>query len=103
MIQQAGWILQYFLLGYITLQVMYLLFFSIAGKLGRKKTYPAATALRRIRIFIPGYKEDSVIIATAKNAIERPMVVCSRNRLMEASGETSKPKHSRLVSLGDVV
>ena len=71
MLQQAGWILQYFLLGYITLQVMYLLFFSIAGKLGRKKTYPAATALRRIRIFIPGYKEDSVIIATAKNAIEQ--------------------------------
>ena len=68
MFQKAGLIVQYFLLGNFTLQVAYLLFFSIAGKISRKKLYPKAKILRHIRIFIPAFKEDGVIIETAKNA-----------------------------------
>ncbi len=71
MIQQAGWILQYIILGYIFIQVLYLLFFSIIGRLVAAKKNPDAKTLRRIRIFIPGYKEDAVIIATAKDAIQQ--------------------------------
>lgn len=71
MIQEAGWIVTYIILGYIIIQVVYLLFFSLAGKLAAKKEFPAATIHRRIRIFIPGYKEDAVIIATAKDAIQQ--------------------------------
>jgi cellulose synthase/poly-beta-1,6-N-acetylglucosamine synthase-like glycosyltransferase len=61
----------YFILIYLTIQVAYLLFFSIAGKLSSKKIFAKAQKLRKIRIFVPGYKEDSVIIATAKNILEQ--------------------------------
>jgi cellulose synthase/poly-beta-1,6-N-acetylglucosamine synthase-like glycosyltransferase len=54
---------------YLAIQVVYLLFFSIAGKLSKGKKIPPANQLRRIRIFIPGYKEDSVIVETARQAI----------------------------------
>lgn len=61
----------YFILIYLTIQVAYLLFFSIAGKISSKKVIAKAQKLRKIRIFVPGYKEDSVIIATAKNILEQ--------------------------------
>ena len=69
MIQYISTSIQYFMLTYLTIQVGYLLFFSIAGKIGRKISYAQAKTLRKIRIFIPGYKEDSVIIDTAKNVL----------------------------------
>lgn len=71
MLQETEHIIEYILLTYITIQVIYLLFFSLAGKLFPKKAFPSATRFRSIRIFIPGYKEDAVIIATAKNAIQQ--------------------------------
>jgi len=71
MLHQTGLIIQYFILAYFTIQVAYLLFFSLAGKTKKSVPFPQAQTLRRIRIFIPGYKEDSVIIATAKNAISQ--------------------------------
>lgn len=63
--------IHYFILIYLTIQVAYLLFFSIAGKISSKKIFTNAQKLRKIRIFVPGYKEDSVIIATAKNILEQ--------------------------------
>lgn len=69
MIHQTITILEYLVLAYLTIQVAYLLFFSLAGKLVKPVVFARAKQLRRIRIFIPGYKEDAVIIATAKNAI----------------------------------
>lgn len=69
MIQYLNTSIQYFVIIYLTIQVSYLLLFSIAGKISRKIIFPKATTLRKIRIFIPGYKEDSVIIDTAKNVI----------------------------------
>ena len=69
MIQYISTSIQYFMLTYLTIQVGYLLFFSVAGKIGRKISYAQAKTLRKIRIFIPGYKEDSVIIDTAKNVL----------------------------------
>ncbi|MEO6001337.1 MAG: glycosyltransferase family 2 protein [Chitinophagaceae bacterium] len=71
MLTNTGLIIQYCILAIFTIQVGYLLFFSLAGKIVQRKTIPNATTLRRIRIFIPGYKEDAVIIATAKNAISQ--------------------------------
>lgn len=71
MIQSLSTSIQYFILVYLTIQVGYLLFFSLAGKIGTKTHFPKAKSLRKIRIFIPGYKEDSVIIETAKNAIQQ--------------------------------
>lgn len=71
MIQNISTSIQYFIIIYLTIQVSYLLLFSIAGKINKKIIFAKATTLRKIRIFIPGYKEDSVIIETAKNVIRQ--------------------------------
>ncbi len=70
MIHSVGLVIQYVILMYLCVQVLYLFFFSVTGTFGKKKSYPKAKNINRIRIFIPGYKEDKVIIATAKNAVE---------------------------------
>ena len=69
MLQQIGMIILYIVLGFLTIQVAYLLFFSLAGKLMQKQIFPVAKTIRRIRIFIPAYKEDAVIISSAMDAI----------------------------------
>lgn len=71
MINQIITILETIILAYLSVQVFYLLFFALAGKFSIKKNFPKAQKLRKIRIFIPGYKEDAVIIATAKDAIKQ--------------------------------
>jgi cellulose synthase/poly-beta-1,6-N-acetylglucosamine synthase-like glycosyltransferase len=71
MLHQIGQIIQYGILIYLAIQVGYLLFFSLMGKIVKPKPFTKATILRRIRIFIPGYKEDAVIIATAKSAVSQ--------------------------------
>lgn len=63
--------IEYFILIYLTIQVTYLLFFSIMGKIAKKTIFSKASKLRKIRIFVPGYKEDSVIISTVKNILEQ--------------------------------
>lgn len=70
MLHQLSLVIQYAILGYLSIQVLFLLFFSIAGKLGKKSVFLPAKIIRRIRIFIPGYKEDAVIIATAMEAVQ---------------------------------
>ncbi|MBB6003595.1 glycosyltransferase family 2 protein [Arcicella rosea] len=71
MINQIITILETIILAYLSVQVFYLLFFALAGKFSIKKHFPKAQKLRKIRIFIPGYKEDAVIIATARDAIKQ--------------------------------
>ncbi|MEA5429685.1 glycosyltransferase [Arcicella lustrica] len=71
MIHQIITIFETIILAYLSIQVFYLLFFALAGKFSNKKDFPKAQKLRKIRIFIPGYKEDAVIIATAKDAIKQ--------------------------------
>jgi len=71
MIHQIITIFETIILAYLSVQVFYLLFFALAGKFSNKKDFPKAQKLRKIRIFIPGYKEDAVIIATARDAIKQ--------------------------------
>ena len=71
MLYQIGLIVQYCILVYLIIQVAYLLFFAITGTLIKKEKFAKALSLRRMRLFIPGYKEDAVIIETAKNAINQ--------------------------------
>jgi cellulose synthase/poly-beta-1,6-N-acetylglucosamine synthase-like glycosyltransferase len=71
MIQTILNFIAYFILIYLTIQVAYLLFFSIMGKISSKKVFKKAQKLRKIRIFVPAYKEDAVIIATAKNILQQ--------------------------------
>lgn len=60
---------QWLLFTYLAVQVAYLLFFSLAGRLAVKQQFKTARYLRRIRIFIPAYREDAVIIDTVRAAI----------------------------------
>lgn len=105
MIQNILSYIEYFILIYLTIQVLYLLFFSIMGKLSSKKNYKKAEKLRKIRIFVPGYKEDAVIIATAKNIIEQDYpkdlfeVVIIADSFSEATLNTLKQLPIRVVEV----
>lgn len=55
---------------YVALSVAYLFILSVAGKFFQTKhKYPQASPEKRIAIFIPAYKEDSIIISTAKSML----------------------------------
>lgn len=59
--------------GYTALSVVYLLFFAVAGRLRRMSPIPEAdpAASRRIAVLIPAYREDAVIVDSAKSALEQ--------------------------------
>ncbi|MEO6914228.1 MAG: glycosyltransferase family 2 protein [Chitinophagaceae bacterium] len=71
MLHQIAVIFQYIILVFFIIQVAYLLFFSVVGKIVKGEEFPTASSLRRIRIFIPAYKEDAVIITTALDALRQ--------------------------------
>ena len=60
---------EYFFIIYLGLSSIYILIFALAGIARKKITYPKNKIKNRIAVFIPCYKEDSVIINTAKSAI----------------------------------
>ncbi len=70
MLQSITIVIQYILVIFFAFQVAYLLFFSLAGKFAKRELIIPSVTIRRIRIFIPGYKEDSVIISTAISALQ---------------------------------
>lgn len=49
--------------------VLYSLFFSIAGHFYRPKVYDNKNQYKKIAVFMPAYKEDEVILNTAKHAL----------------------------------
>lgn len=58
------------LLVYIFLSVAYLFILSIAGKFFYKtEKYSVSESQKRIAIFIPAYKEDGIIVSTAKSML----------------------------------
>ena len=69
MLSATASIIEYAILVYLFIQIGYLFIFSIAGSMASRKKVVTTGKLNSIRVFIPGYKEDSVIIATAKAAI----------------------------------
>jgi cellulose synthase/poly-beta-1,6-N-acetylglucosamine synthase-like glycosyltransferase len=55
---------------YFSLSVAYLFLFSIMGKLFYRERFSPSTApLQRIAILVPSYKEDGIILSTAKNLL----------------------------------
>ena len=62
-------IIQSIIFTYLFVQVGYVVFFSVAAKFAKKPKFPAAKNKQFIRVFIPGYKEDAVIIDTVKKAL----------------------------------
>lgn len=59
------------LLAYLAWGAMYQFTFSLAGVFYKNKSVKAAKKWRRIAVFIPAYKEDGVIVETAKAALQQ--------------------------------
>jgi cellulose synthase/poly-beta-1,6-N-acetylglucosamine synthase-like glycosyltransferase len=53
----------------LAFQAVYLFIFAFAGRFFRLKTYPGSAAIGSFAIYIPSYKEDAVIIDTARAAL----------------------------------
>lgn len=64
-------IIQILLFALFGLGVIYLLVFAIAGLFRKKIKYIDNNIYRKIAVFIPGYKEDNVIIDVAKQALNQ--------------------------------
>ncbi len=56
---------------YVGLSVTYLFLFALAGRFGKLKTYSAAGEKAMIAVLIPSYKDDSVILDTALQALKQ--------------------------------
>lgn len=55
---------------YLAASTCYLLVLAIAGRMGRLPQYEAHAEKKRIAVIIPSYKEDNIIVDTAKKASE---------------------------------
>lgn len=66
--QQIGYIIFAALFVYLSAGVVYLFVLAVAGKLRKNKRYEPAALKNRIALLIPAYKEDAVILETARRA-----------------------------------
>src|SRR5262245_8008318 len=53
---------------YLSITIFYFLLVVIVGKLRRNPFYPDAEEKKRIAVLIPSYKEDHIIVSTARKA-----------------------------------
>ncbi|MEP7278925.1 MAG: glycosyltransferase [Bacteroidota bacterium] len=53
---------------YLAAGIVYLLVMAIAGRFGRRPLYTTGNHKKRIAVIIPSYKEDDIIIDTARSA-----------------------------------
>lgn len=56
---------------YLSIGAIYILIFSIAGKFKRKIHKSVLNKKQKFAVFIPAYKEDNIIIQTAKDALNQ--------------------------------
>lgn len=65
-------IVQLILLVLSGMAVLYILLFAVTGLFYRKRQYAIKpSAIRKIAVLIPGYKEDEVIVETARRALQQ--------------------------------
>jgi len=64
-------VLETVLCAYFFISAMYILVFSIAGHFYKKREYLNSKIINSIAVFIPAYKEDSVIVDVAKEALKQ--------------------------------
>ena len=62
---------QTILLILLGLPTLYIFVFSFAGLFYKEKQSPKNVKFRKIAVFIPGYKEDEVIVSVAKDALNQ--------------------------------
>ncbi|MDP3913216.1 MAG: glycosyltransferase family 2 protein [Bacteroidota bacterium] len=64
-------ILEYILAGYLGITVVYNLIYALAGLFTLRNRKATENRLRKIAVLIPGYKEDNVILQTAKVSLQQ--------------------------------
>jgi len=64
-------ILQIIVLIVLGLSTLYIFLFSFSGMFYKQPPYPESVRNRKIAVFIPGYKEDDVIVEVAKAALKQ--------------------------------
>jgi cellulose synthase/poly-beta-1,6-N-acetylglucosamine synthase-like glycosyltransferase len=55
---------------YISINVLYLFIITVAGKLRKCRSYGSNPNKKKIAVLIPSYKEDEIVLTTAKKAKE---------------------------------
>ncbi len=70
-IQTIVHILEYILLIYFGFASIYIFVFGFAGLFSKKQKIHPNPKFRKIAVLIPGYKEDSVIVGVAKEALNQ--------------------------------
>jgi cellulose synthase/poly-beta-1,6-N-acetylglucosamine synthase-like glycosyltransferase len=65
------------LLVYLAWAVLYQLTYAIAGHFFKKEKGLAANTIRRFAVLIPAYKEDAVILGTAKASLKQNYPACN--------------------------
>jgi cellulose synthase/poly-beta-1,6-N-acetylglucosamine synthase-like glycosyltransferase len=63
--------IEYTVYGYFALSCLYIFVFSVAGNFYKKRQKSASKRHNKIALFIPAYKEDSVIIEVANSALKQ--------------------------------
>ena len=61
--------IQIIVLVIIGLSTLYIFIFSFGGLFYKQHSYPKSAVMRKIAVFIPGYKEDDVIVEVAQAAL----------------------------------
>lgn len=64
-------ILEYCMAGYLGITVVYNLIYALAGLFPIRKRRTVENKQRKIAVLIPGYKEDNVILQTARVSLEQ--------------------------------
>lgn len=64
-------VLQIVVLIILGLSTLYIFIFSFGGLFYKQLPYPVSVRNRKIAVFIPGYKEDEVIVEVAKAALKQ--------------------------------
>jgi cellulose synthase/poly-beta-1,6-N-acetylglucosamine synthase-like glycosyltransferase len=60
------------LFGLLFFWAAYYLLFALLGRLLPCRSYPQSGVYKRMRVLIPAYKEDAVILSTARQIVENP-------------------------------
>ena len=63
--------IEYLIFGYSAMSGLYIFVFSVAGNFYKKRRTTINKVQHKIAVFIPGYKEDAVIVEVAKSALEQ--------------------------------
>src|SRR5580692_10723732 len=69
---QAAFILYLICFAYCAGSVLYLFILSVAGRVGSRKgaAFAAGVPVKKIAVLVPAYKEDGIILSTARNLLE---------------------------------